>query len=645
MGTFCYFAEQKFSMMRILYFLLLSMLATNMLAQNINVAHRSTLIYTNQTLANVWGYAAGGNEYALVGAKNGLSIVDVTDPDNPDEILQIAGPVSSWREIKTYQHYAYVVTEGGGGVQIVNLNNLPGTNLTWHSYTGNGAIAGLLSNIHALHVDETKGYLYLFGANPNPFGGRAVVLNLNADPYNPTYAGYFNSSFSGNNNYIHDGYVDNDVMYAGHIYGGFFSIVNMANKSSPSLITTASTPGLFTHNTWRSGNTLFTTDEVSNSFLAAFDITNTSNITLLDKIQSNPGSNSIVHNTYIVNDYAVTSWYKDGFTIVDVSRPANLVQVGNYDTYPNGSGNGFNGCWGVYPYLPSGNILVSNISGASASNGELMVLTPDYVRGCHVEGAITHFVTGQPLNGALVKLLGTSTASISGANGLYKMGQLESGAFTAQVSKLDFVTQNIPITLTNGVLTTLNVALVPLGLPAELVHFSAEADGNDALLEWETVSEVDNRGFEVQHSTSASDWRPEGFVEGKGDSDKSAKYEFRVPNLPPGTHFFRLRQTDFDGKTTFTDVKSLEIIGKKFHAAFHPNAVNDLGELYLFSENPASIRVEVFNAAGHPTDLAWAIDLEKEMVLPVSVGHLPGGIYFAVVQTEGERRVVSFLKK
>lgn len=469
--------------MRILLFSLLSISATSLLAQNVNVTHRSTFTYSNQTLANVWGYAAGGNEYALVGAKNGLSIVNVTNPDDPEEIIQIAGPVSSWREIKTYQHYAYVVTEGGGGVQIVNLSNLPGTNLTWHSYTGNGPIAGQLSNVHALHVDETKGYLYLFGANPLPFGGRAVVLNLNADPYNPTYAGYFNSSFSSNHNYIHDGYVDNDMMYAGHIYGGFFSIVNMTNKSSPSLITTEQTPGNFTHNTWRSGNTLFTTDEVSNSFLASFDITSTSDISLLDKIQSNPGSNSIVHNTYIINDYAVTSWYKDGFTIVDVSRPANLVQVGNYDTYPNGSGSGFSGCWGVYPYLPSGNILASNISGATSGNGELMVLTPDYVRGCYVEGEITHLVTGQPLSGALVKLIGTNTADISGANGLYKMGQRQSGSYTAQITKVGFVTQNISVSLSSGVLTTLNVALAPVGLPVELARFSAKADGKDALLE------------------------------------------------------------------------------------------------------------------------------------------------------------------
>jgi len=630
--------------MRLLSSCFLTAFAATLLAQNVNVTHRATLTYSGQTLANVWGYASGGNEYALVGAKNGLSIVDVTNPDAPDEIIQISGPTSSWREIKTYQHYAYVVTEGGGGVQIVNLNNLPGTNLSWHNYTGNGAINNLLSNIHALHVDVTKGYLYLFGANPNPFGGRAVVLNLNADPYNPTYVGYFNSNFSGSGNYIHDGFVDNDMMYGAHIYGGFFSIVNMTNKTNPTLITTQTTPGLFTHNTWRSGNTLFTTDEVSNSFLASYDISNTSNIVLLDKIQSNPGSNSIVHNTYIINDFAVTSWYKDGFTIVDVMRPANMVQVGNYDTYPNGSGTGFNGCWGVYPYLPSGNILASNISGSSASNGELMILTPDYVRGCYVEGEITNASNGLPLNGALVKLLSTNTSETSNALGLYKMGQLQTGNFTAQVSKAGFVTQNISVSLSSGVLTTLNVALMPVGLPVEMTRFSAEADGRDALLRWSTLSEKDNAGFEVQHSVRPNDWQAEGFVQGKGDSDTPADYEFRVPDLPPGTHFFRLRQMDFDGKNTFTEAKSLEIKGKTFHATFRPNTVSDVGELYFFTEKPLAVRVEIFTAAGSPIGLAWEFELEHETTLPVQTGHLPQGLYFAVVQAEGRRVVLPFLK-
>lgn len=628
--------------MRHLTSLLLCAFAPSLFAQNINVSLSSSLVYPTQSLANVWGYASGGNEYALVGAKNGLSIVNVTDPFNPDEIIQISGPSSSWREIKTYQHYAYVVSEGGGGVQIVNLSNLPGTNLTYHSYTGNGAINNQLAKAHALHVDEIKGYLYVYGSNL--FGGRALIFNLNGDPYNPNYVGYFNSNFSGNHNYIHDGFVSNDIMYSAHVYGGFFSIVNMANKSNPTLVTTQPTPGLFTHNTWRSGNTLFTTDEVNNSFLAAYDISDPDDIALLDKIQSNPGSNSVVHNTHIINDYAVTSWYKDGITIVDVSRPANLVQVGNYDTYPNAAGGGFEGCWGVYPYLPSGNILATNIPVLNGNNGELFVLSPDYVRGCYVEGTITNGANGLPLSGVLVQLLGTNTSETSNAFGDYKMGQLQSGNFTAQVSKNGFVTQNISITLSNGAVTDLNVVLLPVGFPVEMTHFTAEAQGHDALLRWETASESDNAGFEVQHNAGSNAWEAEGFVPGKGDSDKPARYEFRVPGLSPGTHFFRLKQIDDSGKSSFSDVRSLEIRGKSIFVSFRPNILTNASELFFRVENAASVQVEIFNAAGIPTGLSWEFDLEGETTVPVEAGHLPAGVYFAVIRTDSERLVEQFVK-
>ncbi|GAB4495161.1 MAG: hypothetical protein OHK0019_23480 [Saprospiraceae bacterium] len=628
--------------MRLLHTCLFSFFATALFAQNINVTHRSTLTYSGQKLANIWGYAAGGNEYALVGARNGLSIVNVTDPDNPDEIIQIAGPSSDWREIKTYQHYAYVVSEGGGGVQIVDLTNLPNTNLAYKSYKGNGAINNQLITAHALHVDVVKGYLYVYGSNL--FGGRALIFNLNGDPYNPNYVGYFNSNFSGNGNYIHDGFVDNDIMYGGHIWGGFFSIVNMSNKANPVLVATQQTPGNFTHNTWRSGNTLFTTDEISNSFLSSYDISDPGNITLLDKIQSNPGSGSIVHNTHIINDYAVTSWYKDGFTIVDVSRPANMVQVGNFDTYPNGGGSGFSGCWGVYPYLPSGNIIASNINGNNANDGELWVLTPNYVRGCYLEGQITNGATGQPLSGALVKLLGPNTSETSNLLGLYKMGQLDAGTFTAQVSKVGFVTKNISVSLSNGVLTTLDVVLFPIGFPVEMTDFSVTAQDDDALLHWQTASEVDNVGFEVQHSVNARDWQVEGFVPAQGGLNKPADYDFRVPDLSPSTHFFRLRQIDEDGKHAFSDVKSLIIRGKTFHASFRPNPVHDAGELYFFTEKPTSIQVEMFNAAGIPVGLNWSFELENETVLPVEMSHLPSGIYFTVIQTETERVVAQLMK-
>lgn len=446
-------------MRKILLLPALACFAFALSAQNLNTTLRTKLTYPGQTLANIWGYVADGREYALVGARNGLIIIDITDPDAPQQIIQIPGPANLWKEIKTYSHYAYVVSEGGWGVQIVDLANLPASNLPYHSYNGDGAIAGQFNKAHALHIDTTKGFLYAYGHNL--FSQGAIALDLNADPYNPVYAGHFDQL-----GYIHDGYVDNDTLYSGHIYTGMFAVVDFSDKSAPQALATQNTPNQFTHNTWPSADkrTLFTTDEKNNSFLAAYDISDLDDIKLLDKIQSNPGSGSMVHNTHIYDNYAVTSWYNDGFTIVDVSRPDNLVQVGNYDTYA-GSGGGSNGCWGVYPFFPSGTVIASNINAPGGGPGELFIITPNYARACHLEGVVTDAATGAAINGAQVTVLGSAplTQDLSAADGQYKVGQVQAGLFTVRVSKAGYQTADIAVQLVNGELTTLDVALFPEG--------------------------------------------------------------------------------------------------------------------------------------------------------------------------------------
>ena len=439
-------------------FLLLTLLVcSSLFSQNTNVAFRSKMSFPGQSVANVWGYAANGREYALVGASLGLIIVDVTNPDAPQKIVQIPGPNNLWKEIKTFRQYAYIVSEGGQGVQVIDMSNLPAPNLPYHYYTGDGPIQGQLGKIHALHIDVASGFLYAYGGNL--FSGGAKILNLNGDPYNPVYAGKFDQL-----GYIHDGFVDNDTLYAAHIYQGLFSVVDMHDKSNPNLIETQNTPNNFTHNTWPSNDrkALFTTDETSNSYLAAYDISDLDNITLLDKIQSNPGSNSAVHNTHILGNFAVTAWYKDGFTIVDITRPDNLVQVGNYDTYPNRSGSGYDGCWGIYPYLPSGNIIASTIRATEDNNGEIWVLSPNYVRACYLEGAISNGLTGTPLNAVSIQVIGSQTEQTA-ADGTFKMGQEKEGYFTVRISKPGFQSQEFTVYFQRGIVRKLNTALYPTG--------------------------------------------------------------------------------------------------------------------------------------------------------------------------------------
>ncbi|MES2590789.1 MAG: choice-of-anchor B family protein [Bacteroidota bacterium] len=429
----------------------------NLIAQNLNVTFKSQLNYPGQTCANICGYVdQAGNEYALVGASGGMSIVDVTNTAAPVEVIQIPGVINLWREIKVRGNYAYVTTEGGGGLQIVNLSSLPNVNgITYHNWTGDGVVAAQLNSIHALHIDNN--FIYLYGSNL--FDGAAVVADI-TDPWNPVYVGKYQAG--NGNSYVHDGYVRNDTLYAAHISSGYFSIVDFSDKTNPIELINQFTPNNFTHNTWLSQNSkvLFTTDEVDDSYLTSYDISDLSNINELDRIQSNPGSGSMVHNTHIINvlgnDYAVTSWYKDGFTIVDAGRPQNLVQVGNYDTY-SGFGNGSTGNWGVYPYLPSGTIVVSNIDEG------LFVFSPTYVRACYLEGVATS-ACGEELNGVQISISAANINETTDIVGQYRTGTPAPGTYSVTFSKSGYVSQTISgVILTPGAVTLLDVQLSPVG--------------------------------------------------------------------------------------------------------------------------------------------------------------------------------------
>ena len=424
-------------------------------AQDFNVQLRSSLEFPGQTLANVCGYTQGGREYALVGGSQGLIIVDVTNPAAPVNIVQIPGPDNLWKEIKTYSHYAYVTSEGGQGLQIVDLSLLPSPNLNSHFYTGDGAIVGQLNTIHALHIDTKKGFVYLFGGGL--FGGAAKVLDLNVDPYNPTYVGRFDAL-----GYIHDGFADNDTLYACHIYTGLLSITDMSNKANPVLLGTVQTPGKFTHNAWITDDRkhILTTDEDTPSLVTSYDVSDPENIKELDRTSTNDGNNSIGHNVHVRNDWAITSWYTDGFVISDVHRPDNMVITGWYDTWA-GTGPDFDGCWGVFPFFPSGTIVASNIPNTNGGTGKLFVLTPTYVRACYLEGTVKSGCTGLPLSDVSIEVNSDDIwiDTKSRTDGVFKTGQEEPGNFIVTVSKPGFVTQTFNVTFVPGEVVELNVTL------------------------------------------------------------------------------------------------------------------------------------------------------------------------------------------
>ena len=415
--------------------------------QSMNMNLLSSFSYSN-SLSDVWGYATDEGEYALVGLYDGISILDVTNATSPNEIGYFVGPSSIWRDLKSYGDYVYCINETGGGLQILNIAEVISgdSNPTYLENTSLG-----FTTAHNIYVDE-QGYLFVFGSNYS--NGGAMIFDLNSNPENPSFLGNYSGS------YFHDGMVRGDTLWGGAIYNGQFSVVDVSNPSNPILMATQSTPNNFTHNCWVSedGNTVFTTDEVSGAFVTAYDVSDLNNIEELDRIQAwSDDTDVIPHNTHVAGDFLVTSYYRDGVSVVDASNPSNLIEVGYYDTSIGYSGIGFNGAWGTYPFLPSGNILVSDIE-----NG-LYVIEPKYGNASFIEGYVTNSVTGAPISNVTVQIVGSNNPSLTSLSGFYETGMANEGTYDVFVSADGYSSQTLIVNLTPEAIVQMDVELIPTG--------------------------------------------------------------------------------------------------------------------------------------------------------------------------------------
>jgi len=412
--------------------------------------------------SDIWGWVdpLTEAEYALVGLNDGFSCVDVSNPANPVQKFYISDINSTWRDVKTWGNYAYITTEANAGLLIVDLTDMTG-NTYWHvsNFTNptNGSSVEFTA-AHNLFIDE-NGICYIFGASSvnggNPSDG-AIFLDVDANPINPVYLGEWDDE------YIHDGMVRGDTMYVGCIYAGELFIVDVSDKSNPSTLGTHSTPNAFSHNAWVSddGNYVFTTDEKSDAYIGSYDISDMSNIQEVDRIQSNSGELSIPHNTHVDGNFLITSYYRDGTTVHDVTYPNNMIQVAYYDSY-SGSGNGFDGCWGTYPFFPSGNIISSEINSSTNQSAKLMIYERGFIQACYLEGNVTDATNGNNLSGASIEILNTPITNNSTSNllGYYGSGTADAANYDVVFSKPGYITDTLQTSLLSGQVVILNATL------------------------------------------------------------------------------------------------------------------------------------------------------------------------------------------
>ncbi len=174
-------------------------------------------------------------------------------------------------------------------------------------------------------------------------------------------------------------------------------------------------------------------------------------------------------------------------------------------------------------------------------------------------------------------------------------------------------------------------------LPVVMGRFTATANSDlSVLLQWETLSEINASGFEIEHSVDAKNWSTVGFERAKGGSSIQ-QYSFTHLQPQGGVNYYRLRQVDHDGRYMYTDVRSVRInqVGLKVY----PNPASH--RIYVRIADPSSIRsVQLFDVAGR------LIRTYPAVTNGLDVADLPNGSYLiSVVLKTGARETFNIQKR
>jgi subtilisin family serine protease len=95
-------------------------------------------------------------------------------------------------------------------------------------------------------------------------------------------------------------------------------------------------------------------------------------------------------------------------------------------------------------------------------------------------------------------------------------------------------------------------------IPVELTYFNASAEENNVTLSWQTSTETNNQGFEIQRSSNG-EFEKIGFVAGHGTTTEIQSYTFIDENVLAGEYIYRLKQVDYDGTTEYSNIVEVEV--------------------------------------------------------------------------------------
>ena len=559
-------------------------------------------------LNDVWGWTdpQTGTEYALVGRTDGTAFVDVSSPTEPVYVGELPShtTASAWRDVKVYDHHAFVVSEAPGhGMQVFDLTRLRDVgaderpkmfDATAH-YDGGESVR--LETAHNVAVNTDTGFAYIVGGDASgaapTCGGGLHMVNVQS-PATPTFAGCVpdvatdangsgrSARFSGpssaarlgpnarqsgsarakDSGYTHDAqcvtYRGPDPEHRGDeiCINANETVVNIADvtdKDAPVTIAEADYPDVgYVHQAWLTDDHryLYVDDEldernelVDRTRTLVFDVTDLDAPTHAATFFGSTGA--IDHNQYIRGPYSYQANYTSGLRVLDVAAPEAPEEVAYFDTYPDSNAPQFRGAWSTYPFFDRNIVLVSSI------------------------------------------------------------GQ---GLFVVQPR------------------------------PSPFLSFTGTRQGQSVQLQWTTSAAAQTVRTEVEHKPPGADaWQQRRPVEGR-TGPGTQEYDLSLDDLAPGTHEFRIRHVPADGPARTSRVQSVTILPSAPAVVNGPtpNPTRDRSVVRLILREPQDLRVALYDEIGRRVRLLHdgRVDAGVIQRFRVRAARRASGTYFLRIQGE-----------
>ncbi len=320
-----------------------------------------------QRFNELWGYydSAKSKEYIVMGGLDSIYFFDVTDPSKIKLCDVEAGKAKGCinRDFQTYKHYAYAVNDQNhGSLQIFDMQYLPDSvHKVYDSDT-------LGKTTHTICIYKDK--IYMCSNTENANIHHSMKIASLAQPDSPVFISTFDAPIIGGNKLfsnIHDMIIVDDTAYLSCGNDGLY-IYDISNPLALKYVYSLNqyVEKGYNHNSWLTSDKkhIVFTDENPGLGVKLYEIENPTSYRFKNIFRSHVGA--MAHNPFIVgNTKAYFSYYMDGVYMYDISDASNPVVLAYYDTYPENigyPGNGFQGCWGVYPFLPSGTIFACDMT-------------------------------------------------------------------------------------------------------------------------------------------------------------------------------------------------------------------------------------------------------------------------------------------